>query len=221
MQYTRFIKVYLLFLLNVSSLTIYPLHAEPSKTSNARDDYYHYIKTYCKIAIRQQKKYKIPASITLAQGLLESSAGKSYLALGGNNHFGIKCSNWEGLCIYKNHAEGNACYRKYLNASDSYEDHSRFLTERAYYRPLFKYEPTDYISWANGLKQCGYATDSQYASKLINLIETYKLYLFDTANDNDPNLPALTEQKTQPIKKVTNPPQPAPSGKKNVSVIQK
>jgi len=153
----------------------------PAKSgAAARDDYRQYIATYYRTAVSQQKKYKIPASIILAQAILESSAGKSYLALGGNNHFGIKCNDWNGLCIIKNHENGSVCYRKYLDAVDSFEDHSRFLVGRTHYRQLFTLKITDYKSWANGLKKCGYATDPQYATKLISLIEQYKLYQYDT-----------------------------------------
>jgi len=155
--------------------------AETNKNATAfREDCRKYIQTYYRTAINQQKKYKIPASITLAQAILESSAGRSYLALGGNNHFGIKCIDWNGLCIIKNHENSKICYRKYLDPVDSFEDHSRFLTERAYYKPLFKLPITDYKAWARGLKTCGYATDPQYASKLIRIIEQYKLYQYDT-----------------------------------------
>lgn len=171
-----------------------PLHAKPFKAETARESYRKYIQVYYKTAIRQQRKYKIPASITLAQAILESSAGQSYLAMGGNNHFGIKCNDWDGLCIYKNHTDGHACYRKYLDAVDSYEDHSRFLTGRTHYRPLFNLPATDYKSWAKGLKQYGYATDPQYAVKLIQLIEAYQLYLYDTANENDKDLPAVQKK---------------------------
>jgi flagellum-specific peptidoglycan hydrolase FlgJ len=151
-----------------------------------------YILTYYKTAIRQQKKYHIPASIILAQALLESGAGQSYLALAGNNHFGIKCTGWKGLCIYKNDDGQNTCFRKYLYPADSFEDHSRFLADRPFYRSLFKLSKTDYKGWANGLKQCGYATDPQYSAKLISLIESYRLYYYDTAKETDP--PAWTKK---------------------------
>jgi flagellum-specific peptidoglycan hydrolase FlgJ len=155
--------------------------------------YEEYIHTYYKTAIRLQKKYKIPASIILAQALLESGAGQSFLALGGNNHFGIKCSEWQGLRIQKRDDGQLSCFRKYLHAIDSFEDHSRFLANRSYYRPLFKLSRTDYKGWARGLKQCGYATDPQYSAKLINLIEYYRLYYYDTAKESDP--PAWTNNK--------------------------
>ena len=149
-------------------------------------NYQEYIEAYYKIAIQLQKKYKIPASIILAQAVLESEAGQSFLALAGNNHFGLKCADWQGLRISKNDEGKNDCFRKYLSVSDSFEDHSRFLSERNYYKPLFELKITDYKAWARGLKQCGYATDPQYETKLIQIIERYKLNYYDTANENAP-----------------------------------
>lgn len=157
----------------------------PAKMTTKNIAYQHYVEKHYKTAIRLQKKYKIPASIILAQGLLESGAGKSYLALGGNNHFGIKCSNWKGLNIRKKDDGLNDCFRKYLDVNDSYEDHSRFLSERAHYKPLFKLNITDYKGWADGLLRCGYATDASYGAKLVRLIEEYDLYYYDTAKESD------------------------------------
>jgi LysM repeat protein len=138
--------------------------------------YEEYIEKYAPIAIDQQKKYGVPASISLAQGLIESGAGKSELARISNNHFGIKChNNWKGETVsYWDDGE-NACFRKYKNVEESYEDHSRFLTGAARYRFLFDLDVTDYKGWAKGLLQAGYATDRQYADKLIRVIETYDL----------------------------------------------
>ena len=154
----------------------------PKRSTNAKIDHYQeYINSYYKQAILLQKKYKIPASIILAQAVLESQAGQSFIALAGNNHFGLKCTDWRGLCIHKNDDGKNDCFRKYLSVSDSFEDHSRFLSERNYYKPLFNLNITDYKAWARGLKQCGYATDPQYEMKLIQIIEKYKLYAYDTA----------------------------------------
>ena len=143
-------------------------------------DYLAYIEQYRETAVRQQQEYGIPASITLAQGLLESGAGQSRFATEGNNHFGIKCHNtWKGDGIYMDDDEKGECFRKYGNAAESFEDHARFL-KRKRYEPLFSLDVTDYKGWANGLKKCGYATDKRYADKLIELIETYELYKFDT-----------------------------------------
>ena len=150
---------------------------ESDKTETA--NYQEYIKTYAKKAILLKQKYKIPASIVLAQALLESAGGQGFLALAGNNHFGLKCTDWQGLCINKSDDGTNACFRKYLSVNDSFEDYSRFLTERKYYKSLFQLKLTDYKAWAAGLQQCGYATDPQYATKLIGIIEKFKLYQYD------------------------------------------
>lgn len=142
--------------------------------------YEKYIKTYGALAIEQQKKYKIPASITLAQGLLESGAGQSDLARRSNNHFGIKChSDWRGGRVYHDDDLRGECFRKYKRVEDSYEDHSKFL-KRSRYDRLFQLKITDYKGWARGLQKCGYATDRAYANKLIKVIEDYELYRYDT-----------------------------------------
>lgn len=141
--------------------------------------YEDYIAKYAKTAQAQQKKYGIPASITLAQGLLESGAGRSELTKQSNNHFGIKCgSDWQGESVTHNDDARNECFRKYAKAEDSFEDHSKFL-KRARYQSLFELEVTDYKGWAHGLKQCGYATDPGYAGKLIKIIEDYGLTKYD------------------------------------------
>jgi LysM repeat protein len=141
--------------------------------------YDEYIETYKAVAISHMKKYKIPASITLAQGLLESGAGKSELTRTSNNHFGIKChSDWKGEKVYKADDGPNDCFRKYKKAEESFEDHSKFLL-RQRYQGLFSLKITDYRGWARGLQQAGYATDKAYANKLIKLIEDYELYQHD------------------------------------------
>lgn len=118
--------------------------------------YLDYINKYKDIAIDHQKRYKIPASITLAQGLLESAAGTSELARKSNNHFGIKCHNsWEGKRVYHDDDEKGECFRKYRNPKESYEDHALFLTKSSRYEKLFKLDITDYKGWAHGLKRCG------------------------------------------------------------------
>lgn len=144
--------------------------------------YEKYIKQYSGIAVQHQAKYHIPASITLAQGLLESGAGQSDLARRSNNHFGIKChSDWRGGRVYHDDDLRGECFRKYKNPEQSYEDHARFLIERPRYASLFRLKVTDYASWARGLQKCGYATDRAYANRLIKLIEDYELYRYDTA----------------------------------------
>lgn len=137
--------------------------------------YQAYIEQYRHIAIEQQRKYGIPASITMAQAILESAAGKSELATKANNHFGIKCtSDWEGKNYYIDDDRPNECFRKYAEVSDSYEDHSLFL-KRKRYESLFALSLGDYKNWAYGLKSCGYATDPKYPEKLIRIIELYDL----------------------------------------------
>ncbi len=139
-----------------------------------------YINRFSQIAMTKMRKHKIPASITLAQGILESNSGNSTLTVGYNNHFGIKChENWYGDRTYYDDDEESECFRAYQNPEESFEDHALFLTQRKRYAKLFTYDITDYKSWARGLKSAGYATDRQYANKLISLIERYKLYEYD------------------------------------------
>jgi hypothetical protein len=147
--------------------------------------YQQYIDQYKDIAIEQMKRWRIPASITLAQGIFESGAGQSELTRRSNNHFGIKCHGWTGRKVYKDDDAQNECFRAYDTAFDSFEDHSRFLATGQRYRSLFSLKTTDYKGWARGLKAAGYATNPQYANKLIELIQLYKLYEFDNAKDYD------------------------------------
>ena len=141
--------------------------------------YQQYFDTYKDYAIEQMKRYHIPASITLAQGVLESAAGRSELALKGNNHFGIKCHGWTGRTVYHDDDMNNECFRAYNSAYDSYEDHSKFLSSSSRYSSLFLLKQTDYQGWARGLKACGYATNPRYAIQLIDIIQLYKLYEYD------------------------------------------
>ena len=147
--------------------------------------YEQYFAQYKDIAIEQMRKYHIPASITLAQGVFESGAGNSILARKGNNHFGIKCHNWRGKTMYYSDDKPNDCFRVYKNARESYEDHSVFLTTGSRYQSLFRLKTTDYKGWAHGLKKAGYATNPKYAYKLIDIIETYELYRYDGKNRTD------------------------------------
>lgn len=142
-----------------------------------------YIKQYRKDAIIQMHKHKIPASITMAQGILESSNGNSRLAVKGNNHFGIKCHNWDGKKIYEDDDKKNECFRKYENALASFEDHSLFLKKYNRYAFLFDFKITDYKAWAKGLKTAGYATNKKYADLLIKLIEENQLYELDKVKE--------------------------------------
>lgn len=154
-----------------------------------------YISTWSSVAQDKQTTHKIPASITLAQGLLESGNGNSRLATEGNNHFGIKCANWTGEKIYVDDDVKNECFRKYDDAKDSYEDHSLFL-KKDRYKALFDLEISDYKGWAKGLKAAGYATHPQYAQKLIDLIEKLNLTQYDAI---DPNV--LAKQQMENAKK--------------------
>ena len=139
-----------------------------------------YIKKFSNVAQEEMKKFKIPASITLAQGMLESGLGQGTLARKGNNHFGIKChKGWRGKKIYHDDDKKGECFRVYKNAKKSYRDHSIFLSQRGRYSFLFNYKITNYKAWARGLKKAGYATDPNYSKKLIDLIERYDLFRFD------------------------------------------
>ena len=145
--------------------------------------YEDYIKKYRELAVEEMKKYHIPASITLAQGLLESGAGQSTLARKSNNHFGIKCgSDWTGKTVSHDDDARGECFRAYKHPKDSYEDHSKFLAGRSRYASLFKLKITDYKGWARGLKKAGYATNPRYADQLIGIIELYELHKYDEKN---------------------------------------
>jgi uncharacterized FlgJ-related protein len=146
-----------------------------------------YINTYKNGAIDEMKKYGIPASITLAQGLLESGNGNSTLATKANNHFGIKChSSWKGKKVYRDDDRKNECFRKYKSALESYRDHSIFLSTQPRYASLFQLKLTDYKGWAKGLKKAGYATNPKYPGLLISLIERYDLQKYDTGKKHKP-----------------------------------
>lgn len=135
-----------------------------------------YISTYKDLAIAEMQRTGIPASITLAQGIFESTAGTSDLVLASNNHFGIKCKDtWTGESVKHDDDLRQECFRKYPSAIDSYKDHSDFLRTRSHYAFLFKIDPLDYKSWAYGLKKAGYATNPRYPQALIKLIEDYHL----------------------------------------------
>ena len=139
-----------------------------------------YIDTYADIAQAEMLQYGIPASITLAQGILESGAGRGELTQKANNHFGIKChTSWTGERVYHDDDEKGECFRKYKDPKYSFRDHSLFLTERSRYQALFKLDKDDYKGWAKGLKKAGYATDPRYPDKLINIIEKNRLDRFD------------------------------------------
>ena len=154
--------------------------------------YQTYINQYRDLAIQQMLRYNIPASITLAQGLLESGAGNSELAARSNNHFGIKCHSWTGRKSYHDDDDTQECFRAYDNVYESFEDHSVLLSTQPRYSSLFSLGRTDYKGWARGLKKCGYATSPTYAQKLIGIIELYKLHEYDRATKYD----RFMEQRT-------------------------
>lgn len=158
---------------------------------NANRCYTDYIDRWKDVAISEQEQHGIPASITLAQGLLESGAGSSRLATEGNNHFGIKChKDWQGETMLRDDDAPNECFRVYESAHESFADHSRFLLRKRY-ESLFLLPVDDYKGWAHGLKQCGYATDPNYANRLISIIERYSLYNYDTPQGRNVSEDAL------------------------------
>ena len=155
------------------------VHKKASKSSITNSTF-DYIKKYKETAMEEMRTYKIPASITLAQGILESSSGKSNLTRKSNNHFGIKChKGWKGKRVYHDDDEKGECFRVYKNPKKSYRDHSLFLAGRNRYSKLFKFKKGDYIRWAKGLSAAGYATDRRYPAKLIAIIEKYDLHKYD------------------------------------------
>jgi LysM repeat protein len=169
--------------------------------ASAKTPQKEYIRTYSVLAVQEMYRSGVPASITLAQGMLESGNGLSELALKGNNHFGIKChSGWKGDSIYHDDDRKGECFRKYKDVELSYRDHSDFLRYRDRYKFLFDLDVTDYKGWANGLKKAGYATDPSYPKKLIKLIEEYKLYEYDVKPYTYGQQPLKTEQPSRPEK---------------------
>lgn len=155
-------------------------HAAQASLPVADSPQEKYIRKYAPLAVEEMYRTGVPASITLAQGLLESRYGLSELAVKGNNHFGIKChNNWKGGRMYYNDDRRRECFRKYSSPEQSYRDHSDFLRYRDRYKFLFDFKVTDYKAWARGLKKAGYATDPAYPSKLIDLIERYDLHEYD------------------------------------------
>ena len=158
-----------------------------------------YIEKYSSIAVEEMKRTGVPASITLAQGILESDAGRSRLATKANNHFGIKCHNdWKGRTIREDDNQRGECFRVYPSEASSFKDHSDFLRSRDRYKSLFELEQTDYKGWADGLKKAGYATDPAYASKLIKLIEDYELWRYD--DDAPVSLPSPSRlEESKPL----------------------
>ncbi len=168
-----------------------------------------YIDKYAPVAVAEMQRSGVPASITLAQGLLESGSGRSTLATQGNNHFGIKChSKWTGATLHADDDRRNECFRSYDSAEESFRDHSDFLRYSDRYKFLFDLDRTDYKGWAYGLKQAGYATDPTYASKLIKYVEDYNLSRFDTLSpEEEVALPAppLRIEEAVPVRGPSGP----------------
>lgn len=177
---TAYILIILVILLNsCSSSRKAARSVSPSGSSQSYVT--DYLNKYNALAVSEMKRTGIPASITLAQGMLESNYGRSTLAVKGNNHFGIKChNNWRGARIYHDDNRRGECFRAYSSAEDSYHDHSEFLVNGSRYRDLFSLSSTDYRGWAHGLKKAGYATDPNYAQLLIRKIDQYGLHDYDT-----------------------------------------
>lgn len=171
-------KIAIIFLFSISSMASWA-------QMRWNQTYQLYINQYKDLAIREMLQYRIPASITLAQAVFESGAGRSRLARLGNNHFGIKCHDWTGRTIAEDDDALGECFRAYDHPLQSFEDHSKFLVNSNRYRRLFSLSMEDYRGWAHGLKACGYATNPRYAYKLIELIELYKLYVYDSARSYD------------------------------------
>ena len=171
-------KIAIIFLFSISSMASWA-------QMRWNQTYQLYINQYKDLAIREMLQYRIPASITLAQAVFESGAGRSRLARLGNNHFGIKCHGWTGRTIAEDDDALGECFRAYDHPLQSFEDHSKFLVNSSRYRKLFSLSMQDYRGWAHGLKACGYATNPRYAYKLIELIELYKLYVYDSAKSYD------------------------------------
>lgn len=190
----------------IISIATCVLAAATLYAGNDKSPQERYIERYSALAVEEMYRSGIPASITLAQGLLESRYGLSELAVDGNNHFGIKCHNWNGGKMYYDDDRKGECFRKYPSPEDSFRDHSDFLRYRDRYKFLFDLDPTDYRGWAHGLKKAGYATDPSYPQKLIRLIEEYELHRFDTkpSSGNEP------ERKVRKRKRLNEKPQERP-----------
>jgi LysM repeat protein len=180
-----------------------------------------YIYKFKDLAVYEMKRTGIPASITMAQGMIESDYGRSRLAREANNHFGIKChDDWTGRTMYKNDDRRNECFRRYSKPEESFYDHSDFLRSGSRYSFLFDIEPSDYKSWARGLKKAGYATNSDYANMLIRKIEEYNLMNLDKIYD----LAKLPGRSTIVVNPVVAPPdtistlKPAPVSNASIAV---
>lgn len=191
------LKIHTRFILLVSLYSILNTQYSYSQPSEYKMTEQEYIKRYKEDAVKEMLMHGIPASIIIAQGMLESGNGNSALAVYANNHFGIKChKNWSGPSMVHDDDEKNECFRKYPSVYDSYIDHSLFLKSRPWYAPLFQIKMNDYRSWAVGLKKSGYATDPKYAQKLIEIIEEFQLSQYDEIAELPNIKPQLKHPKT-------------------------
>jgi flagellum-specific peptidoglycan hydrolase FlgJ len=168
-------------------ITLFLSSLGPDREDNLYGSRALFVDQSARIAIIEMKRTGIPASIKIAQSIVETNWGNSLLSREANNYFGIKCKSWwTGLTIYKvdddRDSKGNlipSCFRSYDSMEQSFKDHSEFLLNSPFYKPLFQLDLLDYKAWARGLKECGYATDPNYANRLIETIEKYKLYKYD------------------------------------------
>lgn len=181
--------------------TILMMFAVLAATAQNRTTPREYIEKYKHLAIADMEKYGIPASVKMAQAILESDSGNSRLATQANNHFGIKCkSTWQGKTIDHDDDAPGECFRKYTSAKESFDDHAQFLSNSTRYERLFALDPMDYKAWAKGLKDCGYATSPVYAERLIKMIETHELYKLDTEASGAPRtILAAAEEPEEPV----------------------
>lgn len=193
-----------LFITTLFVLSSISLFALSSKKISKQE----YVSQWSDVAVHQMIEFGIPASITMAQAILESASGNSDLARNGNNHFGIKCHGWKGEKMYKDDDKKDDCFRVYKNADESFKDHSDFLRKYNRYAFLFDYKSTDYKSWAKGLKKAGYATNPKYPSLLINIIEELDLNELDKLNGSEilpqPQIVEGVSQKKKASKSVRN-----------------
>jgi LysM repeat protein len=195
-MYDAFMRRNRLFILILAWICLVPATGLNAQTTTD-SLYWSYIRKYSSLAVNEMYYSKIPASITMAQALLESRFGTSELAVNANNHFGIKCqTGWSGEIYHYQDDDDNTCFRKYGSIEESFRDHSHFLMYRPRYQELFKLDPTDYTSWAHGLKQAGYATNPNYGPMLLRIIEDYKLYLLDSMQ---PEVEAVTTEQAHQI----------------------
>ena len=196
-------------ILMTAAMMMLPLRAQKQNAA-----YLDYIEQWKEVAIQQQKDYGIPASITLAQGLLESGAGLSELATMANNHFGIKCTKeWMGAVYYHDDDSEGECFRQYRDAGESFKDHSIFL-QKPRYSTCFEIAVEDYEGWANRLRECGYATDKQYGPKLIKIIEDYRLDTLAKGGRKEVKDERMKEESEKTEVKEGPAPQPAPKPQK-------